>query len=96
VTNCISVISLLDFRTSAVATSVRWRMVKRMRRATLDGAGEDVLRLGETVASVEQAIDRHAVARPYFGLEEVALIHIERVARFLVRPVAHGHGSSLP
>ena len=29
-----------------------------------DDAGEDVLGLGETVASVEQALDRHAVAGP--------------------------------
>jgi hypothetical protein len=58
--------------------------------AMLDGAGEDVLGLGETVARVEQALDRHAVARPLLDLVEVAVIRIERVARFLIRPVAHG------
>ena len=58
-----------------------------MVRAMLDGAGEDVLRLGEIVASIEQAIDRHAVARPLLDLEEVAVVRIERVARFFVRPL---------
>jgi len=40
----------------------------------LDGAGEDVPRLGEIVASVEQALDRHAVARPLLDLVEVASV----------------------
>jgi hypothetical protein len=59
----------------------------------LDGAGEDVPRLGEIVASIEQALDRRAVARPLLDLVEHAVVRIERVARFLVRPIAHGHES---
>jgi hypothetical protein len=47
----------------------------------LDGAGEDVLRLGEIVARIEQALDAHAVARPLLDLVEVAVVRIERVVR---------------
>jgi hypothetical protein len=50
----------------------------------LDGAGEDVLRLGETVARIEQAFDRHAVTCPLLDLVEVAVVRI-----FLIRPAAH-------
>ena len=53
-----------------------------------DGAGEDVLGLGETVASIEQALDR--IRRASIAREEVAVIRIERVARFLIRPAARG------
>jgi hypothetical protein len=38
---------------------------------------------------LEQALDRHAVARPLLDLVEHAVIRIERVARLLIRPVAH-------
>jgi hypothetical protein len=66
-TNCISVVSLLDLlqhaRALAKGQSDAWAM--------LDGAGEDVLRLGETIASIERAIDRHAVAGPFLDLVEL-------------------------
>jgi hypothetical protein len=62
-------------------------------RAMLDRLGEDVLGLGEIVASIEQAIDRRAAARPFLDLVEVAIIRIERVARLFIRPIAHGHES---
>jgi hypothetical protein len=40
-------------------------------------------------ASIEQALDAHAVARPLLDLVEVAVVRIERVARLLIRPAAH-------
>jgi hypothetical protein len=55
--------------------------------AMLDGAGGDVLGLGETVARVKQALDRHAVGASIAHLVEVAVVRIERVARFLARPI---------
>jgi hypothetical protein len=61
--------------------------------AMLDGTGEDVFGLGEIVARIEQARDLRAVARPLLDLVEHAVIRIERVARFLIRPAAHGHAS---
>ena len=58
-------------------------------RAMLDGAGEDVLGRGETVARIEQALDVHAVAAPLLDLVEHAVVGIERVVRLLIRPAAH-------
>jgi hypothetical protein len=51
--------------------------------------GEDVPRFIEIVARIEQAINLRAVARPLLHLVEIAVIRIERVARFLIRPIAH-------
>ena len=45
----------------------------------------------EIVARVEQALNAHAVAAPLLDLVEHAVVRIERVARLLIRPVAHGH-----
>jgi hypothetical protein len=47
----------------------------------LDRSGEDVPRLVEIVARVEQAINLGAVARPFLDLVEIAVVRIERVAR---------------
>ena len=49
--------------------------------AELTRAGEDVLRLGEIVARIEQALNLRAVACPLLDLVEVAVVRIERVAR---------------
>ena len=78
-----------------------WKMLQHARALANDGAGEDVHRLGETIARIEQVLDRHAVARPLLDLVEVAIVRIERSRvsssdQSLTARIRDSGGASLP
>ena len=64
-------------------------MVNLMRGRCFDRLRKDVACLVEIIASVEQAVDFAAIARPFLDLVEVAIIGIERVVSLFVGPIVH-------
>jgi hypothetical protein len=59
-------------------------------RPVLDGGGEQLARLVEVIAGIEQAIDFRFVLGPFLDLIEVALIGDDRIAGFFVGPIGDG------
>jgi hypothetical protein len=62
-------------------------------RPVLNRLREDIPRLVEAVAGIEQAIDRRSVSRPLLDLIEVVGVRNQRVVSFFVGPIVVGHCS---